>query len=194
MNDFSRSKIAFLVTGNIHKFHEARKVLAQHNIATAMLNIEAVEIQDNNLKKIAITSALDAARRSGLPIFVEDAGLFVKALKGFPGPYSSYVFRKLGTKGILKLMQNVNNRRAHFLSVVAFCGAEQTSPKSFSGKVEGTIAHKEHGRQGFGFDPIFQPDTESGKTFAQMTTEEKNKYSHRSLAMRKFALWYRLHY
>jgi len=58
--------------------------------------------------------------------------------------------------------------------------------------VEGKIAYEERGKQGFGFDPIFQPLGGNGKTFAEMTTQEKNKYSHRAQALRKFARWYNL--
>jgi len=187
-------KVAFFVTGNIHKFNEARKILAEYNVATAMLNLEAMEIQDDNLEKIAKASATDAAKKSNLPVFVEDAGLFVKALNGFPGPYSSYVYRTLGTKGILKLMQNEKKRDAYFLSVVAFSNPQEPlEPKCFHGKVEGKIGYEERGKQGFGFDPIFQPYGGNSKTFAEMTTQEKNKYSHRAQALQKFARWYRLH-
>ena len=187
-------KVAFFVTGNAHKFNEARKVLAEYNIATAMLNLEAIEIQDDSLENIAKASATDATKKSNLPVFVEDAGLFIKALNGFPGPYSSYVFRTVGVKGILKLMQNEKKRDAYFLSVVAFSNPqEQLEPKFFTGMVEGKIAYEERGKQGFGFDPIFQPFGGNGKTFAEMTTSEKNKYSHRAQALRKFARWYSLH-
>jgi len=187
-------KVAFFVTGNVHKFNEARKVLAEYNIATAMLNLEAIEIQDDSLENIAKASATDAARKSNLPVFVEDAGLFVKALNGFPGPYSSYVYRTLGTEGVLKLMQNEKKRDAHFLSVVAFSKPQELlEPKCFQGVVEGKIGYEERGKQGFGFDPIFQPLGGNGKTFAEMTTLEKSKYSHRAQALRKFAKWYSLH-
>jgi len=184
-------KVAFFVTGNVHKFNEARKVLAEYNIAIAMLNLEAIEIQDDSLENIAKASVLDATKKLNLPVFVEDAGLFVKALNGFPGPYSSYVYRKVGTKGMLKLMQNERKRDAYFLSVVAFSNPhELLEPKCFQGMVEGKITYEERGKQGFGFDPIFQPYGGNGKTFAEMTTQEKNKYSHRALALRKFAKWY----
>jgi XTP/dITP diphosphohydrolase len=184
-------KVAFFVTGNVHKFYEARKVLAEYNISTAMLNLEAVEIQDDSVENIAKVSAVDAAKKSNLPVFVEDAGLFAKALNGFPGPYSSYVYRTLGTKGILKLMQNERKRDAYFLSVVAFSNPQELSePKCFQGEVEGKITYEERGKQGFGFDPIFQPYGGNGKTFAEMITQEKNKYSHRAQALRKFAKWY----
>jgi len=187
-------KVAFFVTGNVHKFNEARKVLAEFNVATAMLNLEAVEIQDDSLESIAKASVIDATKKANLPVFVEDAGLFVKALNGFPGPYSSYVFRTVGTKGILKLMQNEKKRDAYFLSVVAFSNPhELLEPKCFQGMVEGKIAYEERGKQGFGFDPIFEPYGGNGKTFAEMTTQKKNKCSHRAQALRKFARSYSLH-
>ena len=189
----AKRKVALFVTGNIHKFSEARRVLAECNISVAMLNIDAIEIQDDSLENIARFSAIDAAKKTNLPVFVEDAGLFVKALSGFPGPYSSYVYRTVGTKGILKLMQNERKRDAHFSSVVAFCNPKESSePKIFQGKVEGTITYNEKGKQGFGYDPIFQSYGRNSKTFAEMTTQEKNRHSHRAQSLRKFARWFSL--
>jgi XTP/dITP diphosphohydrolase len=186
---FPRGRLAFFVTSNIHKFNEARLILAEYKVAVAMLRIEAVEIQDDNLENIAKASAMDAVEKCGLPIFVEDAGLFIKALNGFPGPYSSYVYRTIGTKGILKLMENIDKREAYFQSIVAFSSPEET-PKCFHGRVEGKISMEERGNPGFGFDPIFEPSGGHERTFAEMTTIEKNKYSHRAEAIRKFAKWY----
>ena len=191
MNPYNKRKVAFFVTGNIHKFHEARRVFAEYDISVAMLNLDCIEIQDDSIENIAKYSAIDAAEKSSLPVFVEDAGLFVKTLNGFPGPYSSYAYRTIGTKGILKLMQNERKRDAYFSSVVAFYNPrESLEPKIFQGKVEGAITYNETGKQGFGFDPIFQPYSRDGRTFAEVTTQEKNKYSHRAQALRKFAKWY----
>jgi len=188
----SSKKVAFFVTGNVHKFNEARQVLAEYGISTAMLNLETIEIQDDNLENIARMSAADAAKKSNLPVFVEDAGLFIKALNGFPGPYSSYVYRTVGTKGILKLMENERTNEAYFLSVVSFYNPQETSEsKLFKGRVEGRITRQMRGEQGFGFDPIFEPLGGNGKTFAEMTTNEKNKFSHRAQALRKFVVGYR---
>ena len=143
--------IAFFVTGNVHKFHEARSVLSKFSIATAMLNIEAVEIQDDDIEIVAKTSARDAVHKSGLAVFVEDAGLFINALKGFPGSYSSYVYRTIGTVGILKLMKTMDKRDAYFQSVVAFFSPhERSEPLCFKGKVCGKITCEERGKQGFG--------------------------------------------
>ncbi len=186
-----KGKVAFFVTTNFHKFNEARQVLAEHGVAVAMLRMEAIEIQDDNLEEIAKASVRDAVEKSGMPVFVEDAGLFIEALKGFPGPYSSYVYRTLGTKGILKLMEGIAKRNAYFYSVVAFYSPEDASLKCFHGKVEGKITLNEHGNRGFGFDPIFKPKRGVGKTFAEMTTVEKNRFSHRAQALRKFAVWYK---
>jgi XTP/dITP diphosphohydrolase len=186
-----KGKVAFFVTGNIHKFQEARTELRKHSISLAMLNIDAVEIQSDDLKEIAKTSASDAAENTNMPVFVEDAGLFINVLKGFPGPYSSFVHRTLGTKGILKLMAGTDQRTAYFCSVVAFCNPDENAePVCFEGKVNGRITRREKGTSGFGFDPIFEPDAELGMVFAQMTTEEKNKHSHRAQSLKEFAEWY----
>ncbi|RLI41478.1 non-canonical purine NTP pyrophosphatase, RdgB/HAM1 family [Candidatus Bathyarchaeota archaeon] len=182
-------KVAFFVTSNLHKFNEARLILAEHKVATALLRVKTVEVQDDSIENIAKASALDAVKKCRLPIIVEDAGLFVEALNGFPGPYSSYVYRTIGIKGILKLMENVEKRDAYFQSVVAFCSPEEP-PRCFHGKVKGKISLEERGSSGFGFDPIFEPLASRNKTFAEMAMIEKNKYSHRAQALRKFVEWY----
>jgi XTP/dITP diphosphohydrolase len=189
MNKFPIGKVVFLATSNIHKFNEARLSLSEFKIATAMLKVKTFEIQDNSIENIAVASALDAVKKCHLPLIVEDAGLFIKALNNFPGPYSSYVFQTIGTSGILKLMKDIDDRYAYFHSVVAFCKPKE-KPVTFYGKVKGKIVQEERGGSGFGFDPIFAPLKGDGKTFAEMGTEEKNKYSHRAEALRKFAKWY----
>jgi XTP/dITP diphosphohydrolase len=186
---FPRGRLAFFVTGNIHKFNEARLILAKYKVAVAMLRIEAIEIQDDSLENIAIKSVTDVAKKCDLPVLVEDTGLFIEALNGFPGPYSSYVYRTIGTKGILKLMENIDEREAYFQSVVAFNDPEE-APRHFKGRVNGKISMEERGSSGFGFDPIFEPSGCRKKTFAEMATDEKNEYSHRAKALREFAEWY----
>ena len=193
-SSFPRGRLIYFVTGNVHKFEEARRVLAEYKVATAMLKIKTTEIQDESIENIAKTSVIDAVKKCGLPIIVEDAGLFIKTLNGFPGPYSSYVYRTIGTRGVLKLMKDVQEREAYFKSVVAYSIPKELlkcfEAKCFEGKVEGRISEEERGEAGFGFDPIFTPLNRSHRTFAEMTTEEKNKYSHRARALRKFAEWY----
>jgi len=158
-----------------------------------MLRIKTREIQDDDIENIAETRALDAAGKTNLPVIVEDAGLFVEALEGFPGPYSSYIYRTIGNEGILKLLDKTENRNSQFRSIVAFCDPQNLEKRvrCFIGIVNGRIAEMVRGKSGFGFDPIFEPLKTPNKTFGDMTEDEKNKLSHRSQALRKFAEWYR---
>jgi len=185
-------KFIYFATGNFHKFDEARRILAENNIASGMLRVKNIEIQSDSLTEIAETSVIDAFNQCHLPIIVEDAGLFVDALKGFPGPYAAYVYKTISNPGLLKLMENVEDRKATFRSAIAYYDGQST-PVCFEGEATGRIADNEIWgslRTGFGFDPIFQPKG-SKKTFAEMTIEEKNGFSHRANAIQKFARWYK---
>jgi XTP/dITP diphosphohydrolase len=193
MNFKLKGRLIFFATNNINKFNEARKVLAEYKIAVGMLRVKTLEIQSESLEEIAKTSVLEAYKRSNLPIIVEDAGLFIEALNGFPGPYAAYVYKTTGNKGLLQLLKNVENRKAEFQSAVAYYSAEFKSPICFKGKAKGEITKEQRrsdNEYGFGFDPIFKP-VHSGKTFAEMGILEKNEYSHRAKALRKFAKWYK---
>jgi XTP/dITP diphosphohydrolase len=191
--DKLKRKLVFFATGNTNKFNEARCTLEAYGVTVGMLRLKGDEIQSESLQEIAEKSVLNAYRNSHLPIFVEDAGLFIDALEGFPGPYAAYVYKTIHNMGILKLMKHEKNRKAHFQSIISYCDAQNaTKPISFYGESKGEITQterKEPGKLGFGFDPIFQPIS-TDKTFAQMTIKEKNHYSHRANAIRKFAEWF----
>jgi len=188
-----KGKVAFFATGNVNKFNEARSILGPYGIAVGMLRVKGDEIQSDSLKEIAQTSAINAFKRSRLPIFVEDAGLFIDALSGFPGPYAAYAYKTIHNSGILRLMENVKNRQAKFQSVIAYFDETLCEPECFDGESIGEITlteRRQKGKSAFGFDPIFQP-VGSSKSFAEMTIEEKNGFSHRAMAPRKFAEWYK---
>ena len=188
-----KGKVAFFATGNVNKFNEARSILSPYGIAVGMLRVKGDEIQSDSLKEIAQASVINAYKRSRLPIFVEDAGLFIDALSGFPGPYAAYAYKTIHNSGILRLMENVKNRRAKFQSVIAYCDETLCQPECFDGESNGEITlteRRQKGKSAFGFDPIFQP-VGSSKSFAEMTIEEKNGFSHRAMAIRKFAEWYK---
>src|SRR4030042_4925204 len=93
-----KGKVVFFATNNIHKFNEARGVLAKHGISAGMLRVKPLEIQSDVLSEIATASVIDAFNRCRLPVIVEDAGLFVDALEGFPGPYAAYVYKTVGNR------------------------------------------------------------------------------------------------
>ena len=184
-------RVIFFATNNVNKFNEARRVLAEYKIAVCMLRVKTSEIQSESLEKIAETSATEAFKNCNLPIIVEDAGLFVEVLNGFPGPYAAYVYKTIGNEGLLRLMEKVEKRNAKFQSVVAYCSADLKSPICFQGEIIGEITKREiDNKCGFGFDPIFKP-FDSDRTFAEMNVVEKNKYSHRAKALRRFAKWYK---
>lgn len=191
-SDFSlKGKVVFFATNNFHKFDEARSVLTQRGMAVGMLRVKALEIQSDSLGEIAQASVVDAFNRCHLPLIVEDAGLFVEALKGFPGPYAAYVYKTIDNLGLLKLMEGLENREATFQSAIEYFDG-QSEPICFMGEVIGKVTNEERRgeeKAGFGFDPIFQPSG-SQKTFAEMNLEEKNGFSHRAKAVNNFAEWY----
>ncbi|RLI15668.1 MAG: non-canonical purine NTP pyrophosphatase, RdgB/HAM1 family [Candidatus Hecatellales archaeon] len=177
----------FFATSNQGKFREVEALASQFGLKIRMVPLKPVEIQHENLAEIAKHAVRQVLRRLRAPVFVEDAGLFIEALNGFPGPYSSYVYKTLGVQGILKLLEGNSNRRAYFLSAIAFA-RPRMKVKVFLGRSDGVIGWKAKGESGFGFDPIFHPEGVK-QTFAEMGLENKNRYSHRAEAFRKLAEW-----
>lgn len=180
----------YFATHNPHKIEEAEAVLSTMDIKVRKLEqpFEKVEIQHPNLEEIARTALSVIVRDVKDSVFVEDSGLFIHELNGFPGPYTSFAFETLGVDGILKLMIGAKNRKAEFRSAVSF-GTGGKILAVFSSVAEGTLTMQAKGQSGFGFDPIFVP-LWTNKTFAEMTMTEKNVYSHRSRALKKLGLWY----
>jgi|Deesub1362A_J573_1020465.scaffolds.fasta_scaffold00023_167 XTP/dITP diphosphohydrolase len=169
----------YFVTTNKNKFIEAKEIFNNFGLNLEILNIEYKEIQATTLEEVVV-EALNNIREKN--IFIEDAGLFINSLKGFPGVYSRYVEDTIGNQGILKLMKDVKDRDAVFKSVVGYKNREI---KIFVGEVEGTIAQEIRGEGGFGYDPIFLPKG-FNKTFAE-DIHLKMKISHRKRALEKLA-------
>jgi XTP/dITP diphosphohydrolase len=179
----------FFATGNNYKVEEAKAALAQFQVEVRKFeDFPKLEIQSNDLGEIASSALALILRETKKPVFVEDSGLFIHELNGFPGPYSSFVYDTLGVEGILKLMEGAKSRKAEFRSSVAF-GMDGNWLANFSSATEGTIQLQARGAKGFGFDPIFVPIW-TQKTFAEMELKEKTIYSHRAKALSKLALWF----
>ena len=176
------------MTENTDKFREARSILDTQGIQIRHFQRPKVEIQDSSLEKIARYAVETASvDRPGL-LLVEDSGLFIDALGGFPGPFSSYVYETIGLKGILGLMGG-RKRNAYFQTSIAV-GSASIRPRVFTGIVRGSISRKIAGSAGFGYDPIFIPNG-FRETFGQTSPAFKNKNSHRAKAFLKFAKWYK---
>ena len=171
-----------LFRSNRHKYLEAEAILGSLGVRLGFLKLSLEEIQSDSIEKIAAKKAKDAFSKCGRSLIVEDDGLFISSLAGFPGPYSSFAFQTIGNRGILRLLRT--RRDAEFVSLVTYCDKKTT--RSFEGKVEGTISEEPRGR-GWGYDPIFVPRN-SSKTFAE--AGNKNQLSHRREALTKFASWY----
>ncbi|NPA47034.1 MAG: XTP/dITP diphosphatase [Thermococci archaeon] len=173
------------ITSNAGKVREAANYLEPLGVRVVQRHVPYPEIQADTLEEVARYGVEWLSRRIDGNFFIEDSGLFINALSGFPGVYSAYVYRTVGLKGVLKLMEDSDDRRASFRSVIAYWDGE---PHVFKGEVRGEITRELRGSGGFGFDPIFKPEGFS-KTFAEMSVEEKNRVSHRGAALRLFCRW-----
>ena len=176
-------------TSNPGKLREARAILAPFGISVEAYDGKGVEIQADTTGEVACYASRGAAEAAGRAVLVEDAGLYVESLNGFPGPYSAYAFKTIGVAGIIALLRPSPRRRAaKFVSSLAYC-EPLGEPVLFEGSALGAIATKPRGTKGFGFDPIFVPRG-GRKTFGELTVGEKSAVSHRADSMKKFAKWY----
>jgi XTP/dITP diphosphohydrolase len=171
----------YFVTSNKGKFVEAEAIFGD----LVQKNIGYTEIQADTLDEVASFGMKEVVTRLQGPVMLEDAGLFIDALKGFPGVYSAYVQKTIGNQGILRLMENVPDRKAYFRSVVAYVEPGK-EPIMFAGEVHGLIGHEARGTKGFGYDPIFYV---GGKSLGEMEIPEKNKISHRAASMKALKDW-----
>ncbi|OYT60476.1 non-canonical purine NTP pyrophosphatase, RdgB/HAM1 family [Euryarchaeota archaeon ex4484_178] len=169
-----------ILTHNKNKYLEMKKVIPQ----LQMVDMEYPEIQADTIEEVIDFALEYLSERIEGNFIIDDSGLFIHALNDFPGVYSAYVFDTLGNEGILKLMEGRENRSATFKTVIGMHIEGQNF--KFIGLCHGRIAYAPRGSNGFGYDPIFIPEGEE-RTFAEMSTEEKNRVSHRGKAIRKVA-------
>lgn len=178
------------VTGNAGKLAEMRELLDPLGIAVVPDDRGYPEIQHDELSGVAEAGA-GYLMATGLepPFMLEDAGLFVSALNGFPGVYSRHALDTIGNQGILALLRDVEleARTAAFQANLCYVD-EDGMPHHFDGAVKGHIAAQAAGEGGFGFDPIFIADGHE-RTFAELSADEKNAVSHRGRAAQKFVAW-----
>ena len=180
-----QSSELFFVSSNTHKFTEAQRILSNLGLNISLFKTTLEEIQSNSLSEIATRKALDAYSKVQKPVIIEDDGLFIDSLNGFPGPYSSYTYDTIGNKGIMSLLEKIESRNAKFVAIIAYCNGVD-DVKLFESSIPGKISSIiEQG--GWGYDPIFIPDGES-KTYANVS--DKDKFSHRSAALKKFSDWF----
>ncbi len=181
-----KARELIFATGNEHKVKEARSVLESLGINLRWQKARLEELQSDSLEEIAVNSLKRGQFKPWT--IVEDTGLFIQALKGFPGPYAAHALKTIGNEGILKLMQGITNREAYFESVIALL-LPTGEIKCFKGKTSGFIAKEVKSPEtGWGFDPIFIPEGGNGKTYSELS-KEKNIYSHRAKAFKNLGTW-----
>lgn len=162
------------VTGNTAKIMSARQVLEPLGIEVEQIKMDTPELQNDSIEEIAKYSAKWASNELKCSVLKNDSGLCIEALNGFPGPYTHYVDDTLNEDGILKLLDGVENRKAYFIEVLAYCeyGKE---PITFKSITNGTIAKEKSGEYGWSWDFIFIPDGET-KTLANFDDDNRFKY------------------
>jgi len=168
------------VTTNEEKFREVSARLADAGIKIVREDRSYPEVQADRLEKVVRFAATILDDQVPGDYLIDDSGLFLARFGGFPGIYSSYVYKRLGCAGILKLLDDGRDRSAVFETVLLL--RRGGTHEVFHGECRGTVADRERGKAGFGFDPIFVPDG-STKTFAEMSVSEKNAVSHRARAV-----------
>ena len=183
--------ILYLATQNKHKVEELFALLQDHFIVCDLSSLAITEeipetgatLVENSLQK-----ARYIAEKFQVSCLADDSGLEVEALAGAPGVYSArYAGEPKNDQAnlelLLKNLVGIANRRARFVTVLTYFQAG--TYHSFEGEIQGEIVEAPRGNQGFGYDPIFQPENEE-RTFAEMTLAEKNQIAHRARALEKF--------
>ena len=189
-------KIVF-ATNNQHKLSEIRQILGSRVEVLSLKDIGCdVDIPETGttLEENALQKAQYIYNNYHIDVFADDTGLEVEALNGAPGVYSArYASMENGSAShdseanmarLLRELGENNNRKARFRTVIALI--EQGNVHQFEGIVNGEIIRERRGGEGFGYDPIFQPDGYD-KTFAELGTDVKNQISHRARATQKLA-------
>ena len=168
----------YFITGNLNKFKGAKQILPE----IEQLDIDLPEIQEIDPERILAFKLEQAFLHHQGEFIVDDTGLYMECLNGLPGPLVKWFLKTVGPEGLYKIAQSLGNDRGMARAVIGYA----RSPKDihfFEGVVNGRVVEPK-GNDGFGWDPIFQPDGHD-KTYAEMSLEEKNQVSHRGISLRK---------
>jgi len=171
-----------VITSNPGKVLEYQRAFDKFGIETVHVKMPYDEIQSSDLEEV-VRQGLAGLRAAGMSDFIiDDSGLFINCLGGFPGVWSAYVQKTIGNQGVLKLMGGVKDRSAEFRCCIGGCIGGMDI--IVTGICAGVILEKERGAEGFGYDPIFSHD--GGRSFAEIPVDEKNEISHRGSAIKLF--------
>lgn len=164
----------YFITGSEGKYKEAKAIIED----LGQLDIDLPEVQDLDVKKIVEVKLEEAKKHYSGEFIVEDTGLYLDCLNGMPGPLIKWFLKAIGNDGIANLAIKLGNQTASAKTVIGYCD-DRGVIHFFEGEMEGKIVMP-RGENGFGWDVIFEAD---GKTYAEMSTDEKNAVSMRRKAM-----------
>lgn len=168
-------KPLFFITGNTDKLREVRALIP----AVQGINLDLAEIQELDAHKIIAAKLAEAQKYQTGMFLVEDTSLTLDAMNGLPGPLVKWFLKAVGLEGIYQLTRVCQSTRATARTLIGY--ADEDGVHFFEGSLCGTLVPP-RGTDGFGWDPLFQPDG-SEKTFAEMRSEEKRQWSMRTRAV-----------
>ncbi|MCK5044126.1 RdgB/HAM1 family non-canonical purine NTP pyrophosphatase [Candidatus Parcubacteria bacterium] len=168
----------YFITGNRNKFAEANSVLPE----VQQIDIDLPEIQDIDATEIVEAKLLEALKQKEGEFIVEDTSLYFDCLNGLPGPLIKWFLKTIGNKGLFDIVDKLGDNKAEAKTIIGYAKNKQ-QVHFFEGLIKGKIVPP-RGDSNFGWDPIFQPEGCS-KTFAEMSSEEKNAISMRRVALNK---------
>jgi inosine triphosphate pyrophosphatase len=180
----SPKPVITFVTGNKKKLEEVQRILAADTTdAWFTLHNRALDLPEwqGDVSSIAREKCRLASQQVQGPVLTEDTSLCFHALNGLPGPYIKWFLDSCGHGGLNRMLDGFDDRSAYAQTVVALSLGPQYEPILFDGRTEGTIVLP-RGSLDFGWDPIFEPLEGQGKTYAEMSKDEKDAISHRSRA------------
>ena len=179
-------KKVVIATNNPGKIKEIKEILKDYEILTLKDMNSEIEVEEDRdtFEGNAMKKAKEIANVLKMPVIADDSGLCIDVLKGWPGVHTARFLGENATQeqrnnAILEKMKKEQKRTARVICCMAYY--EDGNFILGKGEVEGKIATKKRGKNGFGFDEIFE--LPNGKTFAELTLDEKNQISHRKLAL-----------
>ncbi len=174
-----------LVTHNKNKVTEFRHYL-EPDITVNHIDMEYLEMRAPTNEEVAKYAAQELANRLNKPVVVEDSGFYIEAYEGFPGVHTKTVFQQIGCRGLLKLMQGIQDRQVRYKSAIAYC-KEGGIPHVFTGEETGVMAEEERGTLGWGQDSIFIPSENNPEqeTYGETRLSGENLFRNRAIARLK---------
>jgi non-canonical purine NTP pyrophosphatase (RdgB/HAM1 family) len=167
------------ITGNPHKIREAEQIL---NTKLRVENIDLDEIQEIDAFRVSEQKAMQAFELLKKPVVVWDQSLYIDCLNGFPGPLVKWFWKTVTLEKICEIAHKLQDKNISAITMLTYYDGKIM--EHFVGEIKGKIPSKPRGKKGFAWDPVFIPDGDD-KTFAEMTSEEKNSISMHRIALKK---------